>query len=314
MRGLLLATHGGASADGAVRVADALAKKVGVPLRVLGVSEPIPVVDAGFTMPYVETPEEEEGRRAALRTCIVEQLQRCAVSAPIQVVGGSPAEEIAASARGDESRLIVLGIGSHRLLDRALGHETALQLVQTASTPVLAVAAGATAPPRHAVVAVDFSPTSINGARTIAGWMRDGEVLHLVHVAPFGHGSAEQAPERVRATSLLARELEAVATELCVRDGVTMRTTLVVGEPAAAVLELASREGADLIAAGSHGYGIWKRLTLGSVASKVLRLAKQSVLVTPIGSLATLERPEARYAAITEPLLREEARIGTTVG
>ncbi|HEX6965265.1 MAG TPA: universal stress protein, partial [Gemmatimonadaceae bacterium] len=41
----------------------------------------------------------------------------------------------------------------------------------------------------------------------------------------------------------------------------------------------AEREHADLIALGSHGYGMWKRFMLGSVASKVLRLATCSVLV-----------------------------------
>jgi nucleotide-binding universal stress UspA family protein len=44
--------------------------------------------------------------------------------------------------------------------------------------------------------------------------------------------------------------------------------------------------GADLIALGSHGYGWWKRLALGSVASKVMRLATRAVLVAPIGSIS----------------------------
>ena len=43
----------------------------------------------------------------------------------------------------------------------------------------------------------------------------------------------------------------------------------------------------DLIALGSHGYGLWKRLTIGSVASKVLRLAGASVLVQPIASVTS---------------------------
>lgn len=55
---------------------------------------------------------------------------------------------------------------------------------------------------------------------------------------------------------------------------------------ARALLEHVARVNGDLIALGSHGYGLWKRLTLGSVASKVVRLATTAVLVAPIGSLA----------------------------
>ena len=313
MRGILLATHGRGPADGAARVADALARKLGVSLRVLGVVEPLPVGDGGFGIPYFETPEAEGARRGALRAAIAEQLTRCSVSAPIEIVIGAPAHEIAAAARADGAALVVLGIGSHRLLDRALGNETALQLVQTASARVLAVAAAAITNPHHVLVAVDFSPTSTASAHTLADWMRDGDTFHLVHVARFGSDTANHASDRVRATTLLAKELEAMAANLCLRDGVTVRTSVLVGDPAAELLELASREDADLIATGSHGYGIWKRLTLGSVASKILRLANQSVLVTPIGSLASLHHPEVRYAAFTEPLSREEARIGTTL-
>ena len=167
MHEILLATHGGGSADGAVRVADALARKLDAPLQVLGVVEPAAVVDAGFGMPSFETQVAMEARRLALHTAVEDQLARCAVSAPIRIAGGPAAHEIAATARDDQAKLIVVGIGSHRLLDRALGHETALQLVQTASTPVLAVAAGATSTPHHVLVAVDFSPTSVIGARTI---------------------------------------------------------------------------------------------------------------------------------------------------
>jgi len=49
----------------------------------------------------------------------------------------------------------------------------------------------------------------------------------------------------------------------------------------------------QLATLGSHGYGIWKRLLLGSVASKIIRLSPLAVLVAPIGSLVTLAGAEA---------------------
>jgi nucleotide-binding universal stress UspA family protein len=53
--------------------------------------------------------------------------------------------------------------------------------------------------------------------------------------------------------------------------------------PAHAILDDASRHGADLIALATSGWGGLKRLLLGSVADKVLRGAERAVLVCPPG-------------------------------
>jgi nucleotide-binding universal stress UspA family protein len=58
------------------------------------------------------------------------------------------------------------------------------------------------------------------------------------------------------------------------------------GDPARSLLSYLETSAADMIALGSHGYGLWKRLTLGSVVSKVVRLATTAVLVAPIGSIS----------------------------
>jgi nucleotide-binding universal stress UspA family protein len=52
-----------------------------------------------------------------------------------------------------------------------------------------------------------------------------------------------------------------------------------VGDPGHEITSLANREGADLIVMPSHGYGFIKHMLLGSVAERVVRLAKCPVLV-----------------------------------
>ena len=107
-----------------------------------------------------------------------------------------------------------------------------------------------------------------------------GDALHLVHVTSARHGGL--SPEsRAAAEGALA----VIATQIPAPDGVTVEQIVVEGAPAAELLALAEARNADLIALGSHGYGIWKRLTIGSVASKVIRLSPRAVLVTPIGGL-----------------------------
>lgn len=51
------------------------------------------------------------------------------------------------------------------------------------------------------------------------------------------------------------------------------------GSPQSAILEEAERWKADLIVVGSHGYGTWYRLVLGSVSQAVVLHAKCSVEV-----------------------------------
>jgi nucleotide-binding universal stress UspA family protein len=97
-------------------------------------------------------------------------------------------------------------------------------------------------------------------------------VLELVHVAPDGAPSATARLEQLKAE--LARETRA-----------TIQTLELRGDPARSLLEHAERSQSDGITAGTHGYGIWKRLTLGSVASKIVRLSPSTVLIAPLGSI-----------------------------
>jgi Universal stress protein UspA and related nucleotide-binding proteins len=307
MQRILVATHGGASADGAVHVAADLAARLGATLSAFCAVEPTPVADVGYGVPCMETPEAAEARRAALRTGVEIQLERCGVSAPVRCVHGPAKLEITAAARDVDAGLIVLGLGPHGFLDRAFGHETALQLAQSASVPVLAVAAGAVRVPRNVLIAVDFSPTCLWSTRMVAEWMRAGDVLHLVHVVP-AVSEVEREADGQRVRELFASQLEALVADLSLHDGVDVRTTIADGEPAQVILHIADEEGVDLIATGSHGYGFWKRLTLGSVASKILRLSSRSVLITPMACLAAPPFAEGetsrrgRSVPVSEPL------------
>jgi nucleotide-binding universal stress UspA family protein len=283
MAGIIFATHGGATAEGAGRVAVLLADRLGMRLHVLGISEPLPIVDSGYGVAYVPSPQECDDVYDALRASVAEQLHRVGALVSPEILVGPAASEIVTVARREAADIIVVGLGPHHLIDRALGHETALELVQLASTPVLAVPETMTSLPRRIIVAVDFSPTSVASARSCARWLVKGDLLHLVHVASERNEGGYSA---MRTTA--ARELEALALQLGAGEGVRVEETVVQGEPAEQLLHLAASTNADLIALGSHGYGIWKRLTIGSVASKVIRLSPRAVLVTSIHCLAAI--------------------------
>ena len=58
-----------------------------------------------------------------------------------------------------------------------------------------------------------------------------------------------------------------------------LTTEVITGSPQRVVVEEAQKWGADLIVVGSHGYGFWSRLMLGSVSNTVVHHAPCSVLV-----------------------------------
>ena len=278
MPGILLATHGAENSDAAVSVAALLAARKHTTLSAVCVIEPVRIVDGGFAMSDFPTQDEYEAERAALLAIVNEQLRRCGVSAPVEERMGPPASEIADLARESSAESIVLGLGPHHFAERALGHETALQLVQLASTPMLVVPPEISSMPRRALAAIDFSPTSIASARSYAQWLVPGDTLHLVYATGEWHGTYP-AEQRANARGALS----AVVERLDVPSGVSVEQSVVEGAPAERIFEMAKLTKSDVIVLGSHGYGFWKRLTLGSVASKIIRLSPIAVYVTPIG-------------------------------
>lgn len=297
MSGILLATHGGATADGATRVAARLACRLGVRLHTIAVFQPAAFIGDGFGATYVSAPADIEDTQAALLESVSDQLGRCGVHDCVPEFRiGVTTSEVASAARTLGGDLIVVGLGSHHVIDRALGDETALYLAQMAATPVLAVPANTANIPHRAVVAVDFSPTSVLAARTVARWLEPGDVLHVVHVSAAEH-DAHHGHLAERDESGNAR-LGEIASYVRSGSQGEIDTVQLSGEPARAVLDYARAIDADVIALGSHGYGIWKRMMLGSVASKIIRLSPRAVLVAPIGCLSRIAADGVRSHAV----------------
>lgn len=277
MSRILLACHGGTSSEGAARVAKALSVRTGWDIDVVAVLPPPAPTDYGFGPVFIPDAETEELLEGRLLEDVERQLTRCGLGSLRPRLGvGTPAAVISEAALASGASLIIVGLGPHHFADRALGGETALQLAQIASTPVLAVPAGATALPHRIVAAMDYSTTSLNAARLAASMLRDGDTIELVHVV--GH---DIAPEQTAVSGDPGQRLAEVASTLERPRGVETTTRVLEHDPARALLEYLQGTRAELIALGSHGYGMWKRLLMGSVASKVLRLAQCAVLVVP---------------------------------
>jgi nucleotide-binding universal stress UspA family protein len=105
-----------------------------------------------------------------------------------------------------------------------------------------------------------------------------GASLLIVHVEepPMAYGGGEfyygpSEPGREELKRLLADVVPADAA-------VPSEHRLLVGPPAETIVEVAEREGAELIVMGTHGRTGLARLLMGSVAEEVVRKAKCPVL------------------------------------
>jgi len=156
-------------------------------------------------------------------------------------------------------------------------------------------------PPAHILVPVDGSPVAeriiepaIAVARVTGARMTLMRVVSPGAIAPhpgIGLLALEATVERgsVEAHEYLDRLAEAVRAA-----GVPAATRVIVAaRPAGAIVDDATRIGADLIAMATHGRGGIPRLALGSVADEVLRGGHTPLL---------LQRPA--------PVARERGRRG----
>ena len=141
---------------------------------------------------------------------------------------------------------------------------------------------------RTVVVAIDFSPASHEALAFAAEVAREtpGCRLHLLHVAdePVCEAWSVRAPamdamglHRPWLDPALQR-LQALTATLSI-DPARVVCAVVEGSPYRDIPRYADAHEADLLVVGSHGYGLVKRLMLGSVAERVVHEATCPVIV-----------------------------------
>ena len=139
---------------------------------------------------------------------------------------------------------------------------------------------------RRILVAVDFSElaeTACQEATAMA--RRTGAELVLLHAVepegtPGGAGPSESGMLRAAREALDLLRLRHVSGEQVVS------THVAIGRPSDAICEAASLLDADLVVVGTHGRTGFRRILLGSVAERVVRLCERSVLVARMGAVA----------------------------
>jgi nucleotide-binding universal stress UspA family protein len=129
------------------------------------------------------------------------------------------------------------------------------------------------------IVGTDFSATSEHAAQVAAQLAQglNAEVV-LVHVIAPGADYADPARFVAEVRPAIEEQLQDRVKKLA-KTGVKVDWGVVDGRPAEEIAAFAERWGGELIVAGSAGKGGVARMLLGSVADRLLRIAKVPVLV-----------------------------------
>jgi nucleotide-binding universal stress UspA family protein len=310
-RHILVATKGSDDVAPEIRVARALADRHGSKVDVVSVVTPVvpsPMISdlglVGSINPIAPAPPDLRGQRHR----IADELARAGRPGwDVTVVGGWPAEKIPEIARQIGATLIVMGIGRHAPIDRLLGSETTLQVIQETDIPVLAVSSDLAGVPKQALAALDFSEQSEIAARIAAELVAEDGTLFLTHIRV----DLSTTGDSRRNVDLYAAGAERRFDELqrrLSRDRVAPRfveRVLRTGDPVPAMLHFTAETDVDLIAVGAQTHSRIHRLLLGSVAAKLLRGAPCSVLVVPARA------ESARRSAPRRPATRKRRRAAS---
>ena len=244
------------------------------------------------------TPETDSAVQESRLHAIEEQMRRVLSprpSWPVVVRVGEPATEIADLAGTTNARVILTGRGRHGAIDRVLGGETVLRLLQVGNTPVLATAPTLTSPPRRVVIATDFSEFSLYAAEVALSMIAPDATVYLVNVRPYLETTYSVLRERSETFQDDAKRGFAEMRTRLDAPRVHYEEQLLEGNPAQQLQEFCEKVNADLVVSATHGYGFFRRMILGSVAASLVREAPCSVLCVP-GSARTVAVARARAA------------------
>jgi nucleotide-binding universal stress UspA family protein len=311
---LLIPLDGSNAAEHALPIALSLGRRCNAALQIIRVHLPAWIMDpeSGW---YDETIDQElrAGEQDYLDTVV--QRLRAVNDIPVSSVleSGFVVDTLHNHAVASGNDLVVMTTHGYGPVARYWLGSVADALVRKNSVPIFFVKPNESAVElsdeqafKHVIIPLDGSPLSeqiLGPAMMLASAMR-AEITLLrivsrsIEYEPNSDrgrgirpGLLEQLKKIENQEKARAEQyLDELAEKLRVEGRIVQKRVSSHAQPAAGILEDASRVGADLIALATHGRGGLKRLLLGSVTDKVLRGASIPLLVyRPVGEQSVPE-------------------------
>ncbi len=274
-----------AATDGSEHGLSAVVSGAGFARRAGASFEVISVVESRLFPLEVEAKRYYEAVSEELRRKVEEQTAGAEASdAPIHVRGGLAAPLITEVAGELNTDVIVVGAHPRPAVARFLVGSTAERIIRLAHRPVLVATEPRRESFRRILTAVDLSAQSRQVLETAAAMaLLEGAELRALYVqdrlTPMLLEAALFDERESRHHAGLQFERAIAETKLPANLGLSHE--LREGHAGHEILHEAKDWNADLIVMGSHGFGFFNRLLLGSVSLHVLRHGHLATLVVP---------------------------------
>jgi nucleotide-binding universal stress UspA family protein len=273
---------------GALRLADALATRCDLRLKVLHVAPPA-----------TESVQRDRGER--LHDGIRNILDRADV--PVTIGTGAPVERLVDASR--RAAVLVIGSAGTGSLRQALRGNVSASLTRRSACPVIVAPSRPDRESRTALAGTTIlcavrDERDLACAATAACWARDlGMSLTLARVIeppPMQPGVAIAAPPPVvpltprERAAAAADSLMRLATEISAVAPDDVRTRVAFGAAGRQLRKLAESEGASMIVVGSRRHGALREALSRSPTARLLRRGPHPVMVCPRADAALLAR------------------------
>ena len=280
---VLAATDGSEYGAKAVQTGAALSRRAGASFEVVTIVEVLMLPPVAMAPPAEALAYDDAFTTEALRKAEAQARDADQAEAPIHVHSGFPAPLISRVADERAADLIVLGAHPHPAVARFLVGNTAERVIRTARRPVLVAIEPRAEPFRRILVAVDLSTQSrrvlraaaaiakAEGAELRALYAREPLPPMLLESGLFVEESYPGFGPDDLAESIAVAELRDIRVEPRVREG----------HAGDVVLEETAEWDADLVVIGSHGFGFFERLLLGSTSIHILRHSQRATVIVP---------------------------------
>ena len=285
----------------ALRVAQRFARQFGATVHLANVQ--VYSYPAGSFAPLAPIPVSPflglENRRLGAETALRKLAKLHGVTGTCRAeIGASPFDTLCWLARKISADLIITATHGRTGLSHLFLGSTAERLVQHSSCPILVVRAsgesktgkdlGRALRLGRILVPIDFSADSFKGLKyAIAFAKKFGAEILVLHAIDAGYAYAYEGIA-VHDLSIYEEEMLKEARHDMAAfvgaanfEGVPYQTAVRIGKPAECICDYAEKEQANLIITSTHGYTGLKHVLVGSVAERVVRLARTPVLVVP---------------------------------
>lgn len=288
LKTIVLATDGSEDAALAAQAAGSLASRTGASLHIVHAWYPIYPMAYPYPLPESYLTEYEDAARATLTEAVEQVKQQNGVEVETHLVMGRPADEIVEQAQKLGADLLVLGSRGMGPIERLVIGSVAESVLHHAPCPVLAMRGGEPAwPPAQVTIGDDGSPEALQAMELAA---RIGQTFGVASVLVRAIPELVVPPQmeefddpklRQEAVQKVEQALAERASALAARLGQRPETRVAISDSAALILDVAAKGPQPaLIAVGHRGLGLFKRLRLGSTATRVWRAAHSPILIS----------------------------------